>query len=504
MAPSMVSVEGLTKRFGAVAALRDVTFAIAPAEIRAICGENGAGKSTLVKILMGLVHPDAGSIRIGGVARIIRGPQQAQALGLGFVAQELSLAPRLSILDNIWLGSAETPFIYRIDHLRARARAALEILGAGDLDLDRPVLGLPIGQRQIVEIARLLARDARVLILDEPTATLSDVEIERLMVILKSLRARGHSIIYISHRLGEVFDLCDSVTVLRNGAHVTTEPVSRIDRHHLIESMLGRPLGEMYPPRAPSVAMDDGVTISNLEIPGRLQLPSLAAPRGRITAIAGQIGSGASLVNRALAGLEDAATGDVRIGGQVLALGSPPASARRNIVFVSDDRAVEGLFPELGVLDNLMAGDLRAHAMLGVISWSGLRIVAREIARKVGVDPARLGSRARTLSGGNQQKLLFGRALARLKPGVLLMNEPTRGVDVGARADIYALMRDLCSRGWTLIMTSSDLEEVVGMADIVHTMYRGRVVARRGGAAIELAGILADITHPIEAGTKAA
>jgi ABC-type sugar transport system ATPase subunit len=504
MTNAIVSVEGLTKSFGAVAALRDVSLSVVPGEIRALCGENGAGKSTLVKMLMGLVHPDAGTIRVGGEARDIRGPQHAQALGLGLVAQELSLAPRLSILDNIWLGSTETPLIYRIGHLRERARAALDTLGAGDLDLDRPVLGLPIGQRQIVEIARLLARDARVLILDEPTATLSDVEIERLVDILKRLRARGHAIIYISHRLGEIFDLCDTVTVLRNGAHVVTGPVAGIDRDQLIEHMLGRPFGDMYPPREVTPGPDIGVTIANLVIPGRVHGFNLSAPKGRITAIAGQIGSGASLVNRALAGLEHDARGDVRIGGLPLALGSAPGSAARNIIFVSDDRAVEGLFPDLTVLDNVMAGDLRAHSTAGVLSWSSLRVLAREIARKVGMDASRLGSRAQTLSGGNQQKLLFGRALARFTPGVLLMNEPTRGVDVGARADIYRLMRDLCAHGWTLIMTSSDLEEVVGMADIVHTVYRGRTVATHVGADIEMNRILADITHPVDATVRAA
>lgn len=497
MSQTIVSLEGVSKAFGPIAALRDVSLAVDAGEIRGLCGENGAGKSTLMKVLMGLVRPDSGVIRIGGEARAIRNPRHAQSLGLGLVAQELSLAPRLSIVDNIWLGGEETPLIYRMGKLRARARAALDALGAQDLDLDQPVLDLPIGQRQIVEIARLLARDARVLILDEPTATLSDVEIERLMGILKGLRAQGHAIIYISHRLGEVFDLCDSVTVLRNGAHISTGPAAGQTRESLIEAMLGRAFGDMYPPHGEASAQAGGVTIEGLTIPGQLENVSLFAPKGRITAIAGQIGSGAGLVNRALAGLEPEARGSVRVDGKALTLGSAPASAADNVLFVSDDRAVEGLFPDLSSLDNLIAADLRAHAMAGVLSWSGARALGAEIARKVGLNEARLPSRASTLSGGNQQKLLFGRALARATPGVLLMNEPTRGVDVGARADIYRLMRDLCARGWTLIMTTSELEEVVGMADLVYTLYRGRMVARREGGQIELTAILADITHPV-------
>ena len=497
MTQPLVSLEGVSKAFGPIAALRDVSLAVAAGEIRGLCGENGAGKSTLMKVLMGLVRPDSGVIRIAVEARTIRNPRHAQSLGLGLVAQELSLAPRLSILDNIWLGGEETPLIYRMGKLRLRARAALDALGAEDLDLDQPVLDLPVGQRQIVEIARLLARDARVLILDEPTATLSDVEIERLMGILKGLRAQGHAIIYISHRLGEVFELCDSVTVLRNGAHVSTGPAIGQTRESLIEDMLGRSFGDMYPARDEDAAMKGGVSIAHLTVPGVVHGLSLFAPKGRITAIAGQIGSGAGAVNRALAGLEPAARGEVRIDGRALMLGSAPASAADHVLFVSDDRAAEGLFPDLSALDNLIAADLRAHASAGVVSWSRARELCLDIARKVGLSEGRLASRASTLSGGNQQKLLFGRALARATPGVLLMNEPTRGVDVGARADIYRLMRDLCARGWTLIMTTSELEEVVGMADLVYTMYRGRLVARREGAEIELAGVLADITHPL-------
>ena len=241
----ILTVEGLSKSFGGVRALRDVSLSLRAGEIRAVCGENGAGKSTLVKLLMGIFTPDAGSIAIDGVRQTMRGPQYAQALGLGLVAQELSLAPRLSVLDNIWLGSADVPVFHRRRDLRGRAHNALETLGAGDWDLDTPVSALSIGQQQLVEIARLLARNARLLILDEPTATLTDNEISRIIDVLKTLKARGHAILYISHRLGEVFDLCDTVTVLRNGEHVATRQVRDITRDQLVELMLGRPFGDM-------------------------------------------------------------------------------------------------------------------------------------------------------------------------------------------------------------------------------------------------------------------
>jgi ribose transport system ATP-binding protein/rhamnose transport system ATP-binding protein len=492
----VLSVRSVGKTYPGVTALQDISLSLGQGEIRAICGENGAGKSTLVKILMGVVQPDTGSIAINGQVEIVRDPQQAQSFGLGLVAQELSLAPHLSILDNIWLGATEVPFLHRRKIFRTRAKQALAMLGLDAWNLDRLVSSLTIGQRQLIEIARLLARDARVLILDEPTATLSDADIERILGILKSLRTQGRSIIYITHRLGEVFKLCDSVTVLRNGQHIATQPVSEVTREHLVELMLGRSFEDMYPKAAVRKDLGDRMVVEGLVVPGALQDFSMSAPRGRIVCIAGQIGSGANLVTRALAGLVPSATGRVSVDGSAMRLGSVPHCVSRNVLFVSDDRAAEGLLPQMTVLDNLVAIRLGASKRLGVLSWAMLRRAAGSLAERVGLDKRRLASPAMTLSGGNQQKLLFGRALAGAQTGVLLMNEPTRGIDVGARAEIYRIMRELCDLGAALIMTSSDLEEVVGIADIVITLYRGWMVARYEGDEIAMSKILADITHP--------
>jgi ABC-type sugar transport system ATPase subunit len=495
----ILSVDGLSKSFGGLTALRDVSLALRAGEIRAICGENGAGKSTLVKLLMGIFAPDAGTIAIDGARRTIRGPREAQALGLGLVAQELSLAPRLSILDNIWLGSPDVPLLYRRRALRQRAQQALDTVGAGDWDLDTPVSALGIGQRQLVEIARLIARNARLLILDEPTATLSDSEIARVLAVLKGLAARGHAIIYVSHRLGEVFELCDSVTVLRNGEHVATRPVRDITREQLIELMLGRPFGDMYPPASARPDAGSAVVVDRLRVPGHVHDVSFTAPRGKILCIAGQLGSGANMVTRALAGLVPDATGNVALDGKPLQLGSVPHCVARDVLFLSEDRAAEGIFPQRSVLENLLAAGLGSHKHFGVLDWPRLRRIAQRLAERVAVDQRRLAAAAGKLSGGNQQKLLFGRAIERPRPGVLLMNEPTRGIDVGARADIYRIMRELCALGYALIMTSSELEEVVGISDIVVTMYRGRTIARYEHDAIAMARILADITHPAQA-----
>ena len=493
---SLLEGDRLSKSFGAVAALKDVSFSLAAGEIRALCGENGAGKSTLVKLLMGVNHPDSGRILIDGTPRLLRTPQVAQQFGLAMVAQELSLAPHLSVLDNIWLGNRQVPLMHRRPAFKAKAKAALEQLGAAHLDLDRPAGTLTIGERQIVEIARLIARDARLLILDEPTASLSDVEIERIFHALRQVRASGRTALYVTHRLGEIFELCDSVTVLRNGEHIATRPVSAVSRSGLIELMLGRPIDDMYPPSDAQPADDAALTVEDLKIPGIAEGISFVAPRGKILGLAGQVGSGAQAVPRALAGLVPEATGRVRVNGAELRLGSVRRSLRRGMLFISEDRSSEGVFLGRSVLENLVTLRLADHRRLGFLSWSRLRAAAARIAEKIGVERSRLPARAADLSGGNQQKLLFGRGLDFTDPGILLMNDPTRGIDVGSRAEIYRLMRTFCDNGFALVMSSADLEEVIGIADVVLTMFRGRIIARYEGDQIAMRPILADITHP--------
>jgi ribose transport system ATP-binding protein/rhamnose transport system ATP-binding protein len=490
----MLAVHELTKSFGPIEALRGVSFSLGAGQIHGVCGENGAGKSTLLKSLMGIVHPDSGVIEIDGKARTIEGPQRAQELGLALVAQELSLAPHLSVLDNIWLGHRDVPLFHRRTRFRLRAADALRLLDAA-YDLDRPVSTLTMGERQIVEIARLLVRDARFLILDEPTATLSDVEIARMMTALRALKAQGSSILYVTHRLGEIFEVCDSVTVLRNGRPVATRPVAGLERRELIELMLGRRFDDMYPAPPSHSSMSQALVVSNLRVPGAVDDFSIVAPRGEVTCISGQVGAGATTIIRSLAGLIPEATGSIVLDGIALPIGSVSERVRRNVAFVSEDRAREGLFRR-SVLENLAAAHFPKCRQAGLLSWSKVQRFASDVCGRVMLDAARLDASAFDLSGGNQQKILFARAFGSEQPGVILINEPTRGVDVGARAEIYRLLREFCQMGYVLLMTSSDLEEVVGISDHVVTMYRGRRVSRYERAQLNMSTILADITHP--------
>lgn len=494
MRTALLEINRVTKSFGANVILRDISLSVANGEIRALCGENGAGKSTLIKIITGVYGADAGTITVDGMVQRIESPLDAQRIGIAVVSQELSLAPNLSIYDNIWLGNAETPMLHRRQALRERAREALDAVGLEDLDLDVQVHELGLGQRQLIEIARMLTRNARILILDEPTATLSDYEIGHVFQALRGLKAQGHAIVYITHRLAEVFDICDSVTVLRNGELVGTEPVEALDRPQLIAMMLGREMSELYP-QGGGAPEESAFAVRDLTVPNAVYGLDFTAARGAVTCLAGQVGSGVTEALRALAGLVPGAVGTVTAMDQSYLLRSVHRARSCNVRFVSEDRAHEGVFLRLTVAQNLLACQMRRFTRVGFLALRTMRRCARELAALAKVDVRRLGSIAGELSGGNQQKLAFARLIHDGPPGVLLLNEPTRGVDVGARAEIYRLVRDFCDRGWCVVIASSDLEEVLGLGDQVVTLYRGQRVGCYRRGAVTMHRILSDITH---------
>lgn len=492
--PPRLAVRGITKRFGAITAIEDVSLDLGAGEVRALCGGNGAGKSTLVKILTGVIGPTEGAIEIAGTRRTFRDPLGAQRAGLALVAQELSLAPDLSVHGNLWLGHADAPFRRSTAETMERARQALAAVGLASLDPNTRTGTLGLAERQLVEIARGLLRNASILILDEPTATLSEREIAKVFAAVRQLKARGCSVIYITHRMGEVYDLCDSVTIMRNGRVITTATTKDMPRDRLLEQMIGRTLSDIYPATSDKPG-EILLEIASLAVPGTIQDFHLSLRAGEIVGIVGQIGSGAIETVRALAGLVHNASGDVRLKGRRLKLGSASAALSSGMRFVSEDRASEGIFLAKPARTNLVSTRLHETARAGLLAPARLRRAATAMARQVGFDVARLDVAAGRLSGGNQQKLAIGRCTDRAELGVILMNEPTRGVDMGARAEIYQTLRRLCGGGNAVLLASTDLEEVIGLVDRVVTMFGGRIVAIHEREGLSDTRILSEITH---------
>jgi ABC-type sugar transport system ATPase subunit len=494
----LLEVEALSKSYGPVRAIEGLNLDVRVGEVHAICGHNGAGKSTLVRALVGLVRPDAGTMRFNGEELSLRNPQEAQTRGIALVNQELSLVPELSVEDNIFLGGIDVPLLYRRRALSERARRTLDGLGLAHVPLNAAVESLAIGERQLVEIARLLVRDARLLILDEPTATLSKPEIERVFRATRELVAQGRSVIFVSHRLDEVFDLCDRVTVLRDGRLVGTHTIGEIDRRSLIELMLGEMEGAAAvrghePAEATHVGVD-AVSVTGLHVPGRVEDFSLTIQSGVITGLAGQVGSGTSEVLRALGGLAPGASGAVHVHDRPAQLNTPRRASDAGIVYIPNDRQREGLFLGQTVEINLTVARLRRLSRLGVVLRRRSQRAARELATMVGIDVDRLGSPVASLSGGNQQKVLLGRALQNEGTVLLALDEPTRGVDVGGRAEIHELVRDAARAGAAVIFSSTELDEVLDLADIVVTMFAGRIVSVIPRAEASAASVLADMT----------
>ncbi|WP_198519623.1 sugar ABC transporter ATP-binding protein [Microbacterium sp. BR1] len=485
---------GMTKRYGTFTALQSVDLALRPGEIHGLCGHNGAGKSTLIKILAGIVPPTVGTMYIDGEEVEFRDPRAAQAAGVALVDQELSVVDALSASDNLALGGGRTSWIVHRGRLRRRAQEVLARVGLASLDPSTPVSELSLGQRQLLEIARALGRDAKILILDEPTATLSEAEIEHVFAAVRNIADAGTSVLFVSHRLGEVLTLCDAVTVLRDGKRVVTAPVGELTRRELVAHMFGAPHAET----SVSLRRHDRAEPPTVRLRGIGSLPMISgfdldiAP-GEIVGIAGQLGSGATELLTALAGLSHTAEGSLELDGKNVPLRSRTAMQDAGVEFVGNDRKHEGLFLDQTVDANILATRLATISRLGIIDGSAARSVTERISSLIGLT-GRRASAVRGLSGGNQQKVFLGRALERPGMRLLLLDEPTRGVDVSGRAEIHALIRSAAEEGVCVLFASSELDEILDLSDTVVTLFSARVQSVRPRADVDARHLLAEMT----------
>ena len=475
--PPVLAVEGLTKSFPGVKALQDVRIDVRAGEVHALLGENGAGKSTLIKIVSGVYLPDAGTIRIDGGEVQFAGPQAAQAAGIATVFQELLLFPELTVAENIFLGHAPRTRFGGIDWRAMRTRAAeiLASLEIDELDVEAPVSSLSVANRQRVEIAKALSLNARVLILDEPTAALPEADVLRLFAIVRNLRARGVGVVYISHRMAEIFALADRVTVLRDGAYVATRQVAETTEPELIAMMVGRTIDHLFPkldttPGAPVLEVRDLVS------PPVVRGVSLTVRAGEIVGLAGLIGSGRSELAQTVFGMTPASAGEIRIDGRPVRIASAAEAKRHGIAYVPEDRGSQGIIRPMTLRENVSLAVLRRVAGRGFIDRAGETALAVDAIARFSIRARGPEQIVGKLSGGNQQKVVLGKWLA-TKPRLLIMDEPTRGIDVGAKAEIHKLMSELAAQGLAVLMISSELPEILGMSDRILVMREGRIAA---------------------------
>ncbi|HEX6288370.1 MAG TPA: sugar ABC transporter ATP-binding protein [Herpetosiphonaceae bacterium] len=471
--PPLLQVHHLSKSFGGVHALKDVQFELRAGEIHALLGENGAGKSTMIKLMTGIYQPDAGEIVFDGQPVHFANTHEAQAQGIVAIYQEPSLFPDLDIAENIFVGRQPTRR-GRIDWQRMYTEAAelLRRLGVS-LDPRTKARALSVAQMQLVEIARAISIKTRVLIMDEPTSSLTLGEIEELFVIVRQLRAQGTSIIFISHHLEELFALCDRVTILRDGTYVGTREMGAITTDGLIQMMVGRTLNELFPKQ--DVPPGDVVLeVEGLTVPGNFADVSFSLRRGEILGMAGLIGAGRTEVARALFGVDRATAGTIKLDGKPVTIASPQAAMALGIGYVPEDRKLHGLVLGMSIADNITLPELSSFARIGWLDTRREQAAAEESAKQLEVKMRSVEQPVGELSGGNQQKVVLAKWLG-TRPRVLILDEPTRGIDVGTKAAVHRLMSSLAAQGMAILMISSELPEVLGMSDRILVMREGRV-----------------------------
>jgi ABC-type sugar transport system ATPase subunit len=470
----VLRAQGVTKRFGGAVALHDVDISVHAGEIHAVVGENGAGKSTLMRVLAGIITPDEGSVDVGG-RTLEPGPRAAIGAGVALVHQELSLVPEMTVAENILLGAPPTIGGFTRGHeLRRIARQALDEIGVS-VDLDEPIARLSVSLRQFVEIARAIARTPRVLILDEPTATLTPAETDYLLTMLQRLAAGGMAIIYISHRIPEVFRICTAVTILRDGEVVARSTIAETTPSGVIDAMVGRELKLDLQVRREADPGD--VVLSARGIRAKnVRGVDLEVRAGEIVGLGGLVGAGRTELVRAIVGADPrtAGTVTVTVKGRMSTIGSYGSAVRAGIGYVPEERRTDGLALTMSVADNIALPNRRTLARGSVLTRRAMNDFATHLAGVVGLRPPQIEREVGQYSGGNQQKVVIAKWLGR-NPDVIVLDEPTRGVDVGAKAEIHRLVRELADRGTAVIVVSSDLPELLELSDVIHVVRDGRI-----------------------------
>ncbi|MGO4724503.1 MULTISPECIES: sugar ABC transporter ATP-binding protein [unclassified Inquilinus] len=492
--PPLVRLAGVSKHYGGVHALREVDFAARPGSIHGVLGENGAGKSTLIKIISGVVQPSAGEMQVDGRPISFASPQAANAAGVVCVFQELSLMPDLSVADNICITRPPTRFGL-IDQRgqRRRAEELLARVGCADIDPRMPVKALPLSRRQMVEIAKALGRDPRLLILDEATSALTAADVEKVYTLLHQLRRDGLGILYISHRMPEIKALCDTCSVFRNGRHIDTFPAGARTNDEVVHMLIGREIHNVYPPKpARTAAPTPVLETRNLRWTDRLADISLTVGRGEIVGLGGLDGQGQRDLLLALFGVLRGVEGDILIDGKPCRIGSPRGAKRAGIgmALIPEDRKTEGLLLPMSVGENITLAALGGMTKFLAVDRrkesAGIDRMVEALKIKLGSASAPVG----TLSGGNQQKVVIAKWLL-TDARIVLLNDPTRGIDVGTKQEIYQLLRDLADAGTAILLYSTDYDELIGCCDRVMILYGGRVIRTLEGEDITETNIVA-------------
>ena len=477
VAVPMLELRHAVKSFGAVRALIDGSVDLRGGEVRALLGENGAGKSTLVKILAGVHQPDSGTLKVNGQEVTLHGPAAAKAAGIAVIYQEPTLFPDLTVAENMFIGRQPLRSARRIDKREMREEAAKIFARLGvPLDPARLARGLSIADQQVVEIGKALSLDARVIVMDEPTAALSAAEVSRLFEVIRTLKAQGAAILFISHRLEEVFAICQTVTVMRDGSHVMSSPLAGLTANDLVRAMVGRELAARPSEAGAGTPGEPVLTVEHLTREGVFTDISLTVRSGEIVALGGLVGSGRSEVARAVFGIDRYDAGSVTVRGKGLRKASPIAAMTAGIGFVPEDRRQQGLVMDMSIQQNVALASLSSLRRGGLIRSSAERALASDWAVRLKIKYARLTDPVAMLSGGNQQKVVLAKWLGR-HPTVLIVDEPTRGIDVGTKAEVHHLLAQLARDGVAILMISSEMPEVLGVSDRILVMREGRLVA---------------------------